>query len=253
MKKKNIHKNVVVVYGNKIQTINLSNLTPLEHNLLFSFFKELRYKDEHTFLVDQIEEMMNNVSKNKNDLYKIINGLPNKFLGTNILIENEKTKMFVNLFSYLKINYNDKDDIHSVSIGVNKDFSYLFRDVKNNFMSFNLLTFKSFSSVYTKTIYRYINQYSSIGKWMVSYDKFIELLNIPRSYGFKLINYRIIKPSIKELSKTIEGLDCGIIKEKENGKVVIKYIVFTFISYKNSVVKVIAAKDTENIDMEDIF
>ena len=65
---------------------------------------------------------------------------------------------------------------------------------------YELAEFVGLNGTYTKTIYRYLKQFRSSGRWRIRYDDFKELLGIPNSYRARDIDKQILNPSIKELS-----------------------------------------------------
>jgi replication protein B len=65
---------------------------------------------------------------------------------------------------------------------------------------YELAEFVGLSGTYTKTIYRYLKQFRSSGRWRIRYDDFKELLGIPNSYRATNIDQQILKPALKELS-----------------------------------------------------
>jgi replication protein B len=65
---------------------------------------------------------------------------------------------------------------------------------------YELAEFVNLSGTYTKTIYRYLKQFKSSGRWRIRYDDFKELLGVPEKYRASEIDKWILKPAIKELS-----------------------------------------------------
>ena len=64
-----------------------------------------------------------------------------------------------------------------------------------------LAEFSSLNSKYTQTLYRLLKQFRGEGALFLEWDKFLDLLDIPKSYGMSDIDKQILKPAIKELSE----------------------------------------------------
>ena len=139
-----------------------------------------------------------------------------------------------------------KNTLKSLKVRVNKDFVYLFNELKNNFTEYELEEFVDLEGKYTKRLYMLLKQYRNTGKCLVyknRWDDFCKLLNIPETYPNREIERVILKPAIKELSKernlfsgdrvVFENLTYEKIKSGRGGKVT--GIIFTFKSQKDSV------------------
>ncbi|CAM2907550.1 replication initiation protein [Helicobacter felis] len=110
------------------------------------------------------------------------------------------------LFKTFAINHNDtkKTQVKSIEIQVNMPcFGYLLNFLNANFTSFELLEFQNISGKYAKTLYRLLKQRRSTGvppkrEW----GEFRELMGISEKVKLiRVIEYEILKPAIKELSK----------------------------------------------------
>lgn len=242
-KKKHIKRNSVepkslVMYHNNFHKINISNLSVLENNLLFDIFKRLSNTDEIIFSINELNCMIySNGRIAKNCVTKeIVEKLYENFFCLNFKIIYPRMIEYIHMFSTMRLNY--VDDTHkelvSMSIKVNPDFKYLLQDIKKQFTAFDLIEFKKLTSKYSKTLFRLITQYSYCGKFAIKFDEFKELLGIPESYEFKLINNRILKPSVIELENIINNLNYKVYREKIDGKIIHTSIVFLFDKFQNN-------------------
>ncbi len=69
-------------------------------------------------------------------------------------------------------------------------------------MACHTQTFKSACNKYAKNLYRLLKQYQATGKYIVKYNQFKELMDIPNKYETCDIDKRILKPSIIKLTET---------------------------------------------------
>lgn len=102
-------------------------------------------------------------------------------------------------------------------------FEYIVNKLTSNFTVYELAEFPSLKSIYSKTMYRVLKQWKSLGEKEFKIEKFKELLDIPRSYTSNNIRQRVIKPIEKELPQYFNGLKVKAIKKNTQGTPVITY------------------------------
>lgn len=111
----------------------------------------------------------------------------------------------------------------SEEIKVNDDFEYIVNKLTANFTVYELAEFTSLKSTYSKTMYRILKQWKSLGEKEFKVDQFRELLDIPKSYNTSSINRAVIKPIQKELPQYFTRLKVKPIKKTTQGTPVIAY------------------------------
>ena len=237
MKVKYVQPKSLVIYHNKFNRINLCSLSALENNLLFSIFRNMRYNDlDFLFEYDEIKEMIacdyNNIS-NK-DVKSICKNLEDKFFNIRFDIIMPNCKTLVHLFSMMKLHTDEADNLIALEIRLNPDARDIFQNLKREFTSFDLRVFTTFKSKYSKSVFRLLSQYSSVGKYKIDYNEFREYLGVPETYEYFTFNQKIMSVIKKDLSDYFKNLEIKVIKGKENGKTIHKAIEFTFKAYKIS-------------------
>ncbi len=191
--------NEVVKYHNDLNNISLGGLSENQINILFTLFAKVENKSTEIlkFPINQIIELSGISTTNKD------------YLEATIFSQFDKLQN-------LKIRYNDDDGtaqevifprVHIdkkrefLSVRVSEAFAYIFNSLMNNFTRFELAEFVNLSGKYTKTIYRLLKQYRSTGIFKIEFERFKEILDIPKSYKrMSDIESDILKPAIKELS-----------------------------------------------------
>lgn len=190
--------NEVVKYHNDLNNISLGGLSENQINILFTLFAKVENKSTEIlkFPINQIIELSGISTTNKD------------YLEATIFSQFDKLQN-------LKIRYNDDDGtaqevifprVHIdkkrefLSVRVSEAFAYIFNNLMNNFTRFELAEFVNLSGKYTKTIYRLLKQYRSTGVFKIEFERFKEILDIPKSYQMCDIEKQILKPAIKELS-----------------------------------------------------
>lgn len=237
MVKRAFKNSVVVLYHNDFHKINISNLGALENNLLFSIFKKLSLTDEVSLDIHKLNDMIYERQRKLRvkEVKEVAENLYKNFFGLNFQIIYPKSVKFIHLFSTMELTYADeeKNELSGLNIKINPDFKYLLQEISYQFTAFSLLEFKSLKSRYSKTIFRLLSQYSGTGVWRINYNSFCELLGVPLYYNFALVNYRIIKPSVKEISQFIDNLKVRFIKERgDDGKLRVSVIEVKFKPFK---------------------
>lgn len=238
MKKRFINYKSLVIYHNKFNMVPLLDFTPLEHNLLFSIFRDMKYDGDNMFYwsLDEIKKMVSSKNLTNEELVRLVESLKTKFFNCHFTIILPRSDEFIHIFSYMKFVYDndDKTKIKGLEIKIADYALDVFKNLKKGFTSFSINIFKELRSSYSKNLFRFLSQYSSTGKYKVDYNEIRNLLDVPKYYDYRYFNFKILQPTIKELSNTFKDLKIEVIKDRENGKLVYKFLIFTFKPFKNS-------------------
>lgn len=251
MKKRYIKYRSLVIYHNKFNLVPLLDFTPLEHNLLFSLFRDMKSNDDkldYYWSIQEIKDMVKESHLVISDTVKLIDSLTSKFFHCNFKLISPKAIEYFHLFSSMRIEYENDDKAKPIglTIRINKDAIDVFKGLKENFTSFSLDTFKALKSAYSKNLFRLLSQYSTSGRYKVDYNELRGLLDVPKNYQYGMFNHRILSPAVKEISNNFYNLKFKVIKDRENGKLVHKFIEFTFKPYKNSSSNQIKVEKSKN-------
>ncbi|MCL2627483.1 MAG: replication initiation protein [Oscillospiraceae bacterium] len=190
----------LVIYDNKLNNFGLRNFLPHEQNLFWALIMKVIDREGDTIKISrkEIEELSKYKAKN----YKAttwedsMESMGSKVIKLNTTLKNEKggTVLFV-CFPVFEIN----DD------GIEIEVSRYFQPWFNNFAGkqytkFELKKMIGLRSGYAKELFRFLMQYKSSGYWEVSVEKFRELLCIPKSYKWAMVEKQIIYPALSELT-----------------------------------------------------
>lgn len=234
-----------VIYANKLNQVPLVNFNRLEQNLLFSIFKDIKNNDSCLGFKWDVNELksMSSLTEDEaktlsnNRILDLCKSLETKFFNCAWKIILPMRTRYTHLFTNMDIVYLDKEKtiIDSLSIELNPSAIDIFRNLKNNFTSFELFQFKALKSSYSKSLFRFLSQYSSTGIYSVDYQEFRKLLGSPEAYNYALFNANVLKPSIKEVSKFFEGLKLDVIRHRDElGRLTPKTLVFKFKKIQNN-------------------
>lgn len=214
--------NEIVKYGNRLNTIPLHNLNARELNLFFSIASRLLNKgtNEIVFSFDQLKDLAQ--YKQRGDaLFNDIKSTSDKLLRLSAFTDDGDTYTSFNLFTRYAVTRSKR----TLAVKVNPDFKGLFNDL-TNWTRFSLEQFASLRSTYSKTMFRLLKQWRTVGKLEISMQDFRDQLDIPDVYSTSGIDNKVLKPIKKELTPIFAGLTWRKVKKGKGGRVV--GYVFTF-------------------------
>ena len=220
--------NEIVKYHHELNTIPLRKFTPVEMNLFFSIVSRMREKGDKTvrFTFEQLKDLSNYkatantrfVDDLKSTYEKLLQLRFGRTSKTGLSVE-----MFV-LFTKFKIN-GDVDEPY-VDIQIFEDALPLLNNL-DEWVRYSLQQFSELQSSYSKTMFRLLKQWRTIGKVYYEKEDLQELLDIPKSYKQPDIDKRVLKPIRQELTAIFKGLSIKKKYGKGRGKPVVGY-TFTF-------------------------
>lgn len=122
--------------------------------------------------------------------------------------ENKRTTQFVLFPTFITDEIN-----RTLTVRVNKDFSFLLNNISSNFTRFELENFTSLQSKYSKYLYKELMKFKSTGYAVFKIEEFKEKLDIPSSYRMTDINKKVFTPAQEELSKIFKKFEFHKIKK----------------------------------------
>lgn len=191
--------NEVVKYSNELHELKFNSMNEAQQNVFFTLLQQFRNTDGYTLELDfnkifELAQIANNSSYRKEILNKLRQIQTITFMyEINDLGDLRQDVIFPSLET------DSRNKILKVRVSQGFKDRYISSPLKG-WTRYELAEFVGLSGTYTKTIYRYLKQFKSSGRWRIRYDDFKELLGIPESYKAGNIDQRILKPIIKELS-----------------------------------------------------
>ncbi|EGN8328129.1 replication initiation protein, partial [Campylobacter jejuni] len=200
----------IVKYHNDFNKIKLPSFTEIEQDLLCGLMVKLKEeKGKVTFYPWDLRNILKS-SYDNNSLMEFVSSLKRKFFKADFTIIEKTTRgekeveahKTINLFTEFAIYvYESSKDLESIEIQVNPRFEYILNQLTANFTAFELSEFVSLSGKYTKTLYRLLKQYRTIGKAYFEWEEFCRIMDIPENKTTGDIDKFILKPALKELTK----------------------------------------------------
>jgi plasmid replication initiation protein len=190
----------LVTYDNDLNMIALRGMTQVENDVFFALLYKLKNQNTNEVRLDFSElKYLIGFEDQKNEFIRVsILNIAEKIAKSVVKYVGEKETQFFTLFQILAI---PNDDNYYIRAKISEPFAYLLNELKNTFTAFDIAEFSALSSKYTQTLYRLLKQFKKTGYLTISWDKFIEIMDIPKSYKICDIDKQILKPAIKELTQ----------------------------------------------------
>ena len=220
----------VVKYHNDLNTVVMRSWKPVEMNIFFGIIAKLRDKDTRKiiFSTDELREMTDTAgNKNLKRWNKAMIDVSQKVSQLNYYYEDEERYVLMMLFSMFEVNKKEQ----TLTIQVSEHFDYVLNQLNATFTSYELREFTELRSSYSKSMYRLLKQWRTVGKKRFSVDEFSILLDVPKSYSKGMIDRQIINPITEELSNFFNNLIVKKIKKNTRGNPITHY-EFTWIPEK---------------------
>lgn len=192
--------NEIVKYSNELHEMSFSSLTETQQNVFFTLLQQFRNTNGYTLELDynKLYELAD-IPRNTDFRHEVLNQL-SKLQDFKFRYEsNNRGNLRQDvIFPSLEIDPNEKKLFVKVSEGF-KD-RYINSPLKG-WTRYELAEFVWLNGTYTKTIYRYLKQFRTQGRWRIGYKDFKRFLGIPESYKSCDIDKQILKPALKALSE----------------------------------------------------
>ena len=191
--------NEVVKYSNELHELKFNSLNEAQQNVFFTLLQQFRKASGDTLELDfnklfELAQISQGTNYRKEILDKIGKLQEFKFrYQINELGDLRQDVIFPS------IETDSKNKVLRIRVSQGFKERYISSPLKG-WTRYELAEFVNLSGTYTKTIYRYLKQFKSSGRWRIRYDDFKELLGVPEKYRASEIDKWILKPAIKELS-----------------------------------------------------
>lgn len=216
----------VTQYKNQVNSIPMRKRTAEEMNFFFAVLTKLRDEGTKEIVMDKYElAELAQYSVTHNKRYRdTIKSLVDK-IGSLVYLEETKNS-YEAMPLFLKFKATWEDDLTNMELilKVNPEFEYILnRWNEGNWTKFLLKEFIQIESTYSKTLFRLLKQWKTVGKREFTLEEFKRLMDIPKSYQIGIINHRIINNSITDLKPYFNDLKVKIVKANTKGNPVIGY------------------------------
>lgn len=203
--------NEIVEYENRLNTVPLRRFNSREMNLFFSIASRVREHgtDEIELTFDQLKDM-SKYTQHGEQFVQDLNQTYHKLLSLNAMTDDGHTITAFVLFTQYEI---DRDN-EVVRISVNPKFKGMFNELKH-WTRFSLEQFANLKSTYSKSMFRLLKQWRTIGRREFTIEEFRTLLDVPASFAISDIDKRVLRYIKEELVVPFPGL---AVKKKYKGR-----------------------------------
>lgn len=220
-------KNEIVKYNNDLNTVNLGGWTKEEMNLFFTIIAKIRDKGVEKIILDtdDLKELTQFGDKHNKRWIDIMNHVGAKIIKLNYFEKNSSSNSYMTLFE--KVSFPQDENNKQVSITVSREFEYVVNKISEKFTTYELSEFVGLRSIYSKTAYRLLKQWRTVGKKRFNIETFRKVMYVPENYRMSDIDKRVLNKIEKELSFYFKGFKIKKIKENKVGSPVVA-IEFTW-------------------------
>lgn len=210
----------IVKYHNDINQISFAGFNEKELNLFFSLIFLAKDKGtlELTIPFSDLKILSNNnVGRHNQRFINNLNSINRKLIGLHHQIKIDSKTYIFSLFNIFCVD----EEKNTLTVEVNKIFSYMLNDLIGNFTMFELENLVTLKSSYSKNMFRILKQWESKKKKEFNLEELREMLNVPQSYNNSKLNEKVLKPIKEELTEILPYFD---IEKKKKGKKIIGYV-----------------------------
>lgn len=216
----------ITQYKNQVNSIPMRKRTGEEMNFFFAVLTKLRDEGTKEIIMNKYElAELAKYSVSHNKRYRdTIKNLVDKIGSLTYLEETKNSYEAMPLFLKFKATWEDDLTNMELVLKVNPEFEYILnRWNEGKWTKFMLEEFIQIESTYSKTLFRLLKQWKTVGKREFTLDEFKRLMDIPKSYNVGRINDRIVKNGIRDLEPYFKDLRVKIVKSNTKGNPVIGY------------------------------
>jgi len=210
--------NEVVKYHNNLNEMPFRKFTSTEMDLFFMICSKVKEMESSEIDIpfEQIMRLSDYRRDSKKKFIADLRKTNKKLLTAMLSFEDERFEGDLVLFHTF---IADKDE-NVLRVGINPNFEYIFNKLSGEFTRFELEEFVKLDSKYTKTLFRLLKQWRTIGRREFMMEEFRTLLAIPDSYKTGDIDRYILIPSKDELSHVFKNLRINKIKKGQGGRII---------------------------------
>lgn len=224
--------NDLVKYGNELNNYDIGKFSASQADLFTLVVFNMRGTNRATLTYSEVAEKLGLVKSHKDfkhlkdESIRNLLGLQYKWID-----ESGRRGAYYNVFKMVEWD----DDTETVDIEVFESFQHIFENLQREFTVFSLAEFLHIKGKHTKTLYRLLKQWRTVGSTPTfPLEKIRFLFGLDSKYKIGDIDRRVINPAIDELKDYFPGLAVHKEFEKRKGKGRPKLVGYSFSFEKES-------------------
>lgn len=207
-KKENTQKkqeNSNFVYHNMLNRFVFKDFNAIDYNLFFTIcyfaVKNKSEKNSEISLDFKVLQDFLPKERNKKRFYENVVRFAlklNSLKTSDFYFDDEGYRIFSISSFFDEIKVKEKEE--KIYFKIRDKSLCLIYDVMQNYTKIDIKDFCGISSKYPKILYRLLKQWEGTGEFIISFDEFCILMDVPASYDLEKIEQKVIKPSISLLN-----------------------------------------------------
>lgn len=224
--------NEIVKYNNELNKVSFTGFTKTHMDLLMAICAKAKSRgtDEIVIKTHELKEITRFEKGGGRDFFDELDAMTDQLQHVNgkIVDRTPGQRKFVKFTLFPTFKFDETGE--NLRIKVNSDFAWLLNEFEN-YTTFELTEFIGLKSKYSKSLYRLLKQWRTVGKY-VFHDlvEFKELMDVPKSYSNKYMMERCVDVAIEEISRldgSFKGFKCSPKYAKKRGKP-LESLIFTW-------------------------
>ncbi|MBZ7963297.1 replication initiation protein [Campylobacter sp. W0049] len=193
------------VYHNMLNRFVFKDFNAIDYNLFFTIcYFAVKNKNEKNLEISLDFKVLQDFlpkERNKKRFYDNVVRFALKLNGlktSDTYFDDEGYRIFSISSFFDEIKVKEKEE--KIYFKIREKSLCLIYDVMQNYTKIDIKDFCGISSKYSKILYRLLKQWEGTGEFIISFDEFCILMDIPSSYDLEKIEKKVIKPSISILN-----------------------------------------------------
>ena len=216
--------NEIVKYSNELNKVPLTNFNETDLNFFYAICSKVRNRNSEllTFDFNEIKALTNYKPTSNLRFKKDMETMLGKLIRCSSRFEVGRKIIFMNMFQCFELDIDEQ----LLTIQINESFVPYFNNLIDEFTSFELQQYISLKGVHSKSLYRVLKQWKTIGKTpMYSVEQIKIWLDIP-NYETKNIYKMVLAPACEEIKnkKAFSNLWVEPVYARKRGKPLDGYI-----------------------------
>lgn len=213
--------NEVVKYHNDLNSVSFRSWSAEEMNLFFTVIAKIRDNGIETIILgtDELKELTQFADKHHKRWEEVMVKAGKKVMNLQYYETTGRNFSIMNLFQEFTVN----PDEQTIVVSATARFEYIINKIQANFTTYELEEFVNLQSTYSKTAYRLLKQWRTVGKKEFKIETFKRMMDMPDYYKPSEIDRLVLKPIMKELPQFFKGLKVKKVKSNKRGNPVLAY------------------------------
>lgn len=215
---------IVIAYSNELNDFPLSKYSVKQYDLFWAIVGKMRDQGTNTVVIPVFELKRMIGFQNSNERFNTLVGKLTKALLQTILRkdkENGSGWVMRTLFDKAEFDTNKG----TLTLVVKDESAKFFNNLTGNFTMWYQRTLFDLDTVYAKSVFRKLSQFSKTGRYIAKIDDFRFVIGVPKSYPNREVKRMVIQPSLLRLAPYFRNLNCTYKTGKYNR---LEAVEFTF-------------------------